>query len=170
MRRSDRPQVRNARPAWSGAPPELFDDPDLYDGMALRRAFAYLVDLVVLAVLGFVVWIALWFIAVLTFGLLAWLPFVALPVIPVAYHTLFLGSAGATPGMRYFDVEIRSWSGARPDYFQAFLQTVLFYTTIGLTTPLILLVALFNDRRRTLHDILAGTVAIRRGSAADPAA
>ncbi len=32
----------------------------------------------------------------------------------------------------------------------------------SLTAWLILLVALFTDRRRTLHDILAGTVMVRR--------
>ena len=30
-----------------------------------------------------------------------------------------------------------------------------------MTSGLVLLVALFNDRRRTLHDILAGTVMVR---------
>jgi uncharacterized RDD family membrane protein YckC len=44
---------------------------------------------------------------------------------------------------------------------QAFLQTVLFYVTAPPTGGLILVVALFNQHRRTVHDYLAGTVTLR---------
>jgi uncharacterized RDD family membrane protein YckC len=43
---------------------------------------------------------------------------------------------------------------------------VLFYASVGATAGLILLLALFNRRRRTLHDILAGMLMLRRPSAA----
>jgi len=36
----------------------------------------------------------------------------------------------------------------------------VFWFTISLLTPFILLVCFFNDRRRLLHDILLGTVVI----------
>jgi uncharacterized RDD family membrane protein YckC len=39
--------------------------------------------------------------------------------------------------------------------------TVAFYVSVGVTGWLILLVALFNGRGRTLHDYLCGTVTIR---------
>jgi uncharacterized RDD family membrane protein YckC len=61
------------------------------------------------------------------------------------------------------DVEIRSWTGRRPDYVQAFLMTALFYATVLPTGFLVLAVALFNDRQRTLHDYLVGTLGVRRG-------
>jgi len=80
----------------------------------------------------------------------------------VCYHTYFLGSRGATPGMRFFDLEMWSLTGRQPEYVQAFLATVLFYVSVSLTAFLILVVALFNDRRRTLHDMLAGTIVLRR--------
>jgi uncharacterized RDD family membrane protein YckC len=63
--------------------------------------------------------------------------------------------------MRVFDLELRPVSGERPSFLQALIQTVLFYVTVGMTCSLILLVALFNRRRRTLHDFLAGTVMVR---------
>jgi uncharacterized RDD family membrane protein YckC len=50
--------------------------------------------------------------------------------------------------------------------WQAILMAVLFYATIGPTGGLVLLVALFNGRRRTLHDLLSGTVVVRRLPAA----
>jgi uncharacterized RDD family membrane protein YckC len=38
----------------------------------------------------------------------------------------------------------------------------LFYITVGATCSLILLFALLNRHKRTLHDLLAGTVLVRR--------
>ena len=63
--------------------------------------------------------------------------------------------------MQFMDVEIRSWTGRRPDYLQAFIMTALFYATVFPSGFLVLIVVLFNDRRRTLHDFLAGTLAVR---------
>ncbi|MEE8534923.1 MAG: RDD family protein, partial [Kiloniellales bacterium] len=78
------------------------------------------------------------------------------------YHSYFVGHDGATPGMRLLDVEIRVWTGRRPDYVQAFLVALLFYATVLPTSWLVLVVALFNERNRTLHDLLTGTLAVRR--------
>jgi len=147
--------------AWQGAPPDPLDDPEFYDGVIWRRSIAYLLDVVLIGIAGLCLWILLGLLSVLTFGLLLPLKIVVLVCLPIAYHTYFIGRSGATPGMRLFDVELRSWTGARPNFVQACLQTVLFYVTVTLTTWLILLVALFNDRCRTLHDFLAGTVAVR---------
>jgi len=49
----------------------------------------------------------------------------------------------------------------RPGFLQALAQTALFYITVGVTCSLILLFVLFNRRKRTLHDFLAGTVLVR---------
>lgn len=152
-------ELRDA--VWQDLPPDPLDAPDLYDGIMWRRAGAYLVDVVAIMVLMIGAWFLLGLLAVLSLGLLLPLKIVVLTLLPTAYHTFFIGSSGATPGMRFFDVEIRTWTGHRPDYVQAFLQTVLFYATVSLTSFLILAVALFNDRRRTLHDFLAGTVGVR---------
>ncbi len=148
--------------AWDRAPPDSLAEPDLYDGVLPRRAIAYVLDLTL--ILG--LWIALSMVfgvaGILTFGALTPLGLVVLAVLPVGYHTFFIGRDGATPGMRVFDLEVRSWTGRRPDYTQAFLTTVLFYASVSLTAWLVLLVPLFTDRNRTLHDILAGTIVLRR--------
>ncbi len=159
-------ELRDA--VWQDMPPDPLDDPDLYDEIMWRRAAAYLVDVVAIAVLLAAAWFLLSLLAVLSLGLLLPLKIIVLAILPTAYHTYFIGSTGMTPGMRVFDVELRTWTGRRPDYVQAFLQTVLFYTTVGLTTFLILAVALFNDRRRTLHDFLAGTVGVRHSQITAP--
>lgn len=41
-------------------------------------------------------------------------------------------------------------------------MAALFYATLAITCSLILLVVLFNDRRRTIHDYLSGVVVVRR--------
>ena len=64
--------------------------------------------------------------------------------------------------MKLLDLETRTWNGARPDYLQALVMTFLFYASIVITWFLVLLVPLFNERRRTLHDLISGVVVVRR--------
>ena len=39
-------------------------------------------------------------------------------------------------------------------------HAVLFWVSISFLTPLVLLIGLFNGRRRLLHDIILGTIVI----------
>jgi uncharacterized RDD family membrane protein YckC len=152
-------------PVWQGAAPDPLANPSLYDGIRTRRVFGFLVDLAMILMATFVVWLVLSLAGVLSLGLLLPLVPLGVGVIPVAYHSLLVGGPqSATIGMRLFDVQVRNWTGGRPTLFQAFLMAVLFYTSIGLTGSIILLVSLFNGRGRTLHDLLSGTVVVR-GSA-----
>lgn len=148
--------------AWDQVPPDRFAEPNLYDGVLSRRVTAYILDLILIFGLWLALSLVFGVVGILTFGALTPLGLVVLAILPVAYHTVFIGRNGATPGMGVFDLEVRSWTGRRPDYSQAFLTTVLFYASISLTVWLVLLVPLFTDRNRTLHDILAGTIVLRR--------
>ncbi len=148
--------------AWDKAPPDPLSAPGCFDGLLWRRSLGFLIDVVLVSTLNAALAVAFWLAGVLTLGLLWPLGALALAILPVAYHTYFIGSRGATPGMALFDVQLHDWTGKRLDYAQAFLQTALFYTTVPLTGGLVLAVSLFNDRRRTLHDILAATLALRR--------
>jgi uncharacterized RDD family membrane protein YckC len=71
------------------------------------------------------------------------------------------GRYGATVGRRLPDLERRSWDGERPVFLQALADAVLSYLTVGATGCLILLLALVNKRRRTLHDVLSGMLMVR---------
>lgn len=153
--------------AWTGEPPEPFASPEYYHGVLVRRVFAYWIDLFCIGLLIALAWVAFWMLAIASLGLLSPLLLV-LGLIPVLYHTLTIGGPrSATPGMRLTGVEVRSWTGERPSYLQAFVQTVLFYVTVYPTWCLVLLIALFERRRRTLHDMLAGTVVIRQAPEAE---
>lgn len=164
------PSLRLGAADWRDGPPHPRDEPVLYEGLLVRRILAYTADVVVIAVLSTAAWIGFGILAAVTFGLLSPIGIVVIGLIPVSYHTYFLGSRGATPGMRFFDLEMWSLTGRRPEYVQALFATVLFYISVGLTASLILIVALFNDRRRALHDVLAGTVVLRRAKPGSNAA
>ena len=136
--------------------------PEVYEGVLWRRVAAYLVDLLCIGILAVEVWIVFAVLWLLSFGLLGPLLWFLFGLMPLAYHALLLsGARSATLGMRVFDLELRSVSGERPRFPQALVQTALFYITVGVTGSLILLVALFNRRRRALHDFLAGTLMVR---------
>ena len=134
-----------------------------FDGIILARSIAYIADLLILSVILFAATIAFGILGILTFGLL-WPGATLGPLLTLAYFVLGLGGPhSATPGMRWQGIELRTWDGRRPGYVQAALQTILFYVTVGVSWALVLVIPLLNDRRRGLHDILCGTVVIRRG-------
>ncbi len=133
-------------------------------GVLTRRVFAFLIDLVVLSI---PVILACMFIAVfglVTLGLgwvLFWLVSPASVIWALIYYGASLGGPhSATLGMRVMDLELRTWYGA-PGYFVlGAMHAVLFWISVSMLTPLVLLIGLFNGRRRLLHDIILGTVVI----------
>ena len=141
--------------------------PEYFNGIARKRILAYLLDLLIVGALTVLVWFVGGLLTVLTFGLLLPAKVLALAVLPLAYHILTLsGPRSATLGMRAMgirlvsiDPEAAAWGG-RPTLFQAIIQVISFYGSLALTGSVILVEALFNPRRRMLHDWLAGTVAI----------
>jgi uncharacterized RDD family membrane protein YckC len=147
---------------WHGTPPTPSAAPDFYRGLIVRRSLAYLVDVVIIAVLGLCLGFALSVLGLLSFGLLTPLSVVVMALWPLAYHIFFIATRGATPGMGLFGLELRDWSGAAVVPLQAVLVVLLFYVTVSLTAWLVLVVVLFNDRSRALHDILASTVMVRQ--------
>jgi uncharacterized RDD family membrane protein YckC len=156
--------------AWrsdGGVPPHAFDpweQPELFRGVLTRRVFAFLIDLLVLSV---PVIVAVMFIAVfglVTLGLgwvLFWLVWPASVIWAVIYYGASLGGPySATLGMRVMDLELRTWYGA-PSYFVlGAMHAVLFWISVSVLSPLVVLVGLFNARRRLLHDVVLGTVVI----------
>jgi uncharacterized RDD family membrane protein YckC len=162
--------AHNAGGAWrndGGVQPHAFDpvaQPELFRGVATRRVFAFLIDLVVLSIPVILGYLFIAVFGLLTLGLgwaLFWLAWPASVVWAILYYGASLGGQhSATLGMRVMDLELRTWYGA-PGYFVlGAMHAVLFWVSISFLTPLIVLVGLFNGRRRLLHDIILGTVVI----------
>jgi uncharacterized RDD family membrane protein YckC len=174
--------AHNAGGAWrsdGGVPPHAFDpllQPELFRGVLTRRVFAFLIDLVVLSipVILAVIFIAVF--GVVTLGLgwaLFWLVSPASVIWALIYYGASLGGPhSATVGMRVMDLELRTWYGAPCYFVLGAMHAVLFWVSVSVLSPLILLVGLFNGRRRLLHDIVLGTVVINssvRSPVAQPA-
>ncbi len=129
-----------------------------FDGVLVRRVIDHLIDSIIAFALTAVVVLVLALMNLVTLGLFA-APIVGLGVVvPILYFTAFTGGArSATPGMRFMKIELITIIGGRPGYPQAGLRALLFYASIVVLSPLVLVVALFNERRRALHDILTST-------------
>jgi uncharacterized RDD family membrane protein YckC len=70
------------------------------------------------------------------------------------------GPSSATIGMRLMDLEMRTWYGAPAYFVLGAVHAIVFWVSITVLSPFIVLVAFFNERRRLLHDIVLGTVVI----------
>src|SRR5712672_457678 len=160
----------NAGGAWrndGGVEPHAFDpllQPELFRGVLTRRVFAFLIDLVVLAIPVVLAYVFIAVFGLITLGLgwlLFWLVWPASVIWALIYYGSSLGGPhSATMGMRVMDLELRTWYGA-PSYFVlGAMHAVLFWLSVSFLTPLVLLIGLFNGRRRLLHDIVLGTVVI----------
>lgn len=150
-------------PLVTGWPPDPLTQPHYYFGVTSRRVVAYLLDLAIIAMVLLALHLAIGMLTLLTFGLLWFLHLLALPLaVALAYHIVQIASpSAATIGMRLFGLRAWSVQGDRPTGFQAILHGFCFYGSMAATGGLISLVALFNQRRQTLHDMLAGIVVLR---------
>jgi uncharacterized RDD family membrane protein YckC len=67
----------------------------------------------------------------------------------------------ATPGQAMFGLIVRRHDDLGPPALvQAVISTLVFYLTLA-TSGLLLLVALFTEQKRTLHDLISGLVVVR---------
>jgi uncharacterized RDD family membrane protein YckC len=155
---------------WNNGAPDYehaFDpreEPELFRGVLTRRVIAFIIDLIVLSVPVALAYVFVFVFGIITLGLgwvLFWLVWPATVIWALVYYGTTLGGQhSATIGMRLMDLELRTWYGA-PGYFVlGAAHALLFWTSISFLSPLILLIGLFNARRRLAHDILLGTVVI----------
>lgn len=143
--------------------------PDLFRGVLSRRFFAFLIDLVVLGVpivLG-VIFILLFGLVTLGLGwLLFWLVSPLSVIWAILYYGLSLGGPhSATVGMRVMELELRTWSGERGYFLLGAAHAVLYWISVSVLTPFVVLVGLFNRRRQLLHDLVLGTVIVNTPAA-----
>src|SRR3546814_14865656 len=90
----DATRLDRTRP-WQGEPPAPSSASPLYGGLVLRRSLAYLVDVLIIAVLGLGLGFLLSLIGFLSFGLLSPLAFVVLALWPLAFHSFFIATRSA---------------------------------------------------------------------------
>lgn len=133
----------------------------LTSGVMSRRCVGWLIDAVLIAMLVWLIWWVLVMFGLLTFGL-GFGAMSILPFVPFCYQFFsLLGMASATPGQRIMGLTVRRNADlGPPTALQALVTVLLFYVTMA-TSGLLLLVALFTTRHRTLHDLVSGLVVVR---------
>jgi uncharacterized RDD family membrane protein YckC len=149
--------------AMSDNLPDPATNPELYDGVLTRRVLAFIVDMVIVSLALGAVSLVGFILGFLTFGL-GWLAtLIVLPLIVIGYYALTLGSpARATIGMQMMDLVLTPTRGQPLDGPVAFVHTLLFWITAWIAWPISLVVALFTPRRQMVHDLIAGTLMLRR--------
>ncbi|WP_188824064.1 RDD family protein [Brucella endophytica] len=142
--------------------PSQRDDWRLYQGVRTRRVFAFLIDYILILLLCIPVAIVIAVLGVATLGL-GWMLYgIMFPLVALGYVAATLGGPRqATKGMQMMDIKLERLDGKPVDGMLAIVHTVLFWAGNVILTPLILLATLFLDRKRTVHDMLLGTVVVR---------
>jgi len=147
--------------------PHAYDpavNPELFEGVLARRLIAFVIDVIIIGIPVMFAGIFIFMFGLVTLGFgwaLYWLLSPATVIWALAYYGLTFGSpASATIGMRIMELEMRTWYGAPAYFVLGAVHAVVYWITVSILTPFILLVGFFNERRRLLHDILVGTVVI----------
>jgi len=138
------------------------DDARAYDGVLSRRVFAFCIDYLIIGLLMIPFAILVFLLGIITLGL-GWALFGLLfPMVALIYVWNTLGGPNqATVGMRMMGIRLDRLDGKPVDGMLAIVHSVLFWAGNVVLTPLILLATLFTDRKRTIHDLLLGTVVTR---------
>jgi uncharacterized RDD family membrane protein YckC len=141
---------------------QMVRDEDFIAGVLSRRCFAWLLDVALIAMLVGALWLMLLLFGLLTLGL-GFGAMAILPAVPFLYHFVSLvRPASATPGQAMMRLTVRRDEDLGPPTgLQALIFTVVFYLTMA-TSGLLLLIALFTVRHRTLHDLASDLVVVRR--------
>lgn len=137
--------------------------PELFEAILQRRAMAFGIDLVILLILSTFLFVFAVIFGILTFGLgLLALPLV-LPFAILAYYTVTLGSpARATLGMRTMDLVLTPTRGPPLDGWKILVHPIVFWISCWVAWPVSLAIALFTPRREMVHDLVTGTLMVRR--------
>ena len=141
-------------PRTSGLPDPAFE-PAFYQGVLMKRALAWAVDVALLGLMTLVL-------GTITLVGLFFLPLIYL-VLSFLYRTALL-QGGGTLGMRLFGIEIRAASGHRLSGGEAALHTLAYLASMGFVLPMILSwgAMVTTARGQGLPDLLLGSAAINR--------
>ncbi len=137
--------------------------PELFEGVLTRRVLAFCIDVIILAgIMAIAASVAvIGGIFTLGLGLLA-TPLILLFSIVLYYGATLGSSRRATVGMQLMDIVLTPTHGLPLDGWRAFAHPLVYWLTCWVLPPFSLAVALFTPRRQLLHDLLLGTLMVRR--------
>ncbi len=142
---------------YSHGLPDPAQRSDFYDGVPMKRAIAWVFDVVLIGVLAAILVPFTAFTAVFFFPAF-------MLIVGFLYRWSTIAGGSSTWGMRMMSVELRDAQGQRLDGRTAFMHT-MGYTVSVTVFPLQLisvLLMLLTDRKQGLTDHVLGTAAINR--------
>ncbi|WP_197916553.1 RDD family protein [Thiosulfatihalobacter marinus] len=143
----------------SFALPDPQTQAEFYADVPLKRLFAWVIDVVLIAIACLLILPFTAFTGVFFFPAL-------MAVVGFVYRVVTLASGSATWGMRLVSLEMRRQTGDRFDFATALLHTIGFYVSVAMA-PLQLIsivLMLLSARAQGLTDHVMGTVAINRAA------
>lgn len=152
-------------PTGIGEHPHAFDpvtQPQLFEAVIRKRCVAFIIDAIIILALTAITYVVVAVLGIVTLGL-AWLLFsLVFPAVGLGYNAITVGGPNsATIGMRMMGLTVPMWYGGKVTPLIATFHALLFWFSLVIFCP-ILLWAFFDQRKRCLHDILAGMVVINR--------
>jgi uncharacterized RDD family membrane protein YckC len=143
----------------SGLQPDPIRHAEFYDGVALKRGLAWIIDTILVLALAAIV-VVLSALTALFILPLVWL------TLSFLYRWVTMTGDSATWGMRMMGIRFLTRDGARFDAATAFLHTLGYSVSVAFVLPQIISVGLMliSPRAQGLTDHLLGTVAINRPS------
>jgi uncharacterized RDD family membrane protein YckC len=137
--------------------PDPDTDPALYEDVPTKRLFAWVVDVIIIALLTAIV------VPFTLFTAFFFLP-VLYAVISFLYRWVSLSRSSATPGMRLMAIELRDRMGERLDAGQSLLHTIGYFVSVAVFPLQLVSIALMliSARRQGLTDHVMGTAALNR--------
>src|SRR5271169_1302527 len=146
--------------------PHAYDpatNPELFEGVLARRIVAFATDVIVIAIPLAIAAVFIFVIGLITLGL-GWALFWLLSPASVVWALFYYGMS--TLGMRTMGIEIRTWYGAPAYFVLGAVHAIVYWISVSVLSPFVLLVGFFNARRRLLHDMIVGTVVINSAARA----
>lgn len=137
--------------------PDPHAQSEFYDGVAIKRLLAWVVDIALIGICSAILATLPLFIGWFFF------PFIFL-TISLIYRIGTIASASATPGMRLFNIELRTHDGQMLDGGVAAIHTIAYMIASAFFLPQLISVILMltQPRGQGLHDLLTGVAAINR--------
>lgn len=142
---------------FNNALPDPEYQSEFYEGVAFKRAMAWIVDSILTLLLTAII------VPFTAFTALFFLPVLFL-VVNTLYRWVTLSSKSATLGMRLVAIEFRGADGRGFDAGTALLHTLGYLVSMAFVLPQLLSIAmmLLSPRGQGLTDTVLGTVAINK--------
>lgn len=137
--------------------PSPHTHPEFYASVAPKRFFAWVLDMVIVMIIGAILTPLTGFTAFFFFPF-----FVA--VVGFMYRVITISNGSATWGMRIMSIELRQADGSKLEFFSALLHTIGLYISFAL--PIVQFISILlmatQPTGKGVTDLILGTVMINK--------